>query len=87
MIPKVIDEFKLSMKVAGAFHYVPMAAIATGAILLGFLADSLGRFDRSVIDGTVNTVGEAGRAIALDLRDYFDTLIIEGLVNGAGGKP
>lgn len=43
VIPKVIDEFKLSMKAAGAFHYVPMAAIATGAILFGFLADSLGR--------------------------------------------
>ncbi|MFL6603668.1 MAG: MFS transporter [Steroidobacteraceae bacterium] len=43
VIPRVIDEFKLSMKAAGAFHYVPMAAIATGAILFGFLADSLGR--------------------------------------------
>ncbi|MBI3734878.1 MAG: NADH-quinone oxidoreductase subunit L [Chloroflexi bacterium] len=43
-----------------------------------------GRFDRAVIDGTVNTIGEAGRAMAMDLKDYFDTLVIEGAVNGAG---
>jgi fucose permease len=43
VIPKIIDEFHLSLKAAGAFHYVPMAAIAIGAILLGFMADRLGR--------------------------------------------
>ena len=43
VIPKVIEEFQLSMKAAGAFHYVPMTALALGAILLGFLADRLGR--------------------------------------------
>ncbi len=43
VIPKIIEEFRLSMKAAGAFHYVPMAAIAVGALGLGFLADRLGR--------------------------------------------
>jgi MFS transporter, DHA1 family, quinolone resistance protein len=43
VIPKVIEEFRLSMKAAGTFHYVPMAAIALGAVLLGFMADRLGR--------------------------------------------
>jgi MFS transporter, DHA1 family, quinolone resistance protein len=43
VIPKVIEEFHLSMKEAGAFQYVTMTAIALGAILLGFLADRLGR--------------------------------------------
>ena len=43
IIPKVIEEFRLSLKEAGAFHYVPMAAIAIGALFLGFLADRLGR--------------------------------------------
>jgi fucose permease len=43
VIPKIIDEFKLSLTAAGAFHYVPMAAIAAGAILLGFIADRFGR--------------------------------------------
>lgn len=43
VIPKLIEEFRLSMKAASAFHYVPMAAIAGGAVMLGFLADRLGR--------------------------------------------
>jgi fucose permease len=43
VIPRIIEEFRLSMKAAGAFHYVPMAAIAVGALGLGFLADRLGR--------------------------------------------
>jgi len=43
IIPKVIEEFKLSMAAAGAFHYANMIAIALAAILLGYLADKLGR--------------------------------------------
>ena len=43
VIPRIIEEYQLSLKAAGAFHYVPMAAIALGAILLGFMADRLGR--------------------------------------------
>jgi fucose permease len=43
VIPRIIDEFRLSMKAASAFHYAPMIAIAVGALLLGFLADRLGR--------------------------------------------
>jgi len=50
VIPKLIDEFRLSMKAASAFHYVPMAAIALGALLLGFLADRLGR-KRTIVLG------------------------------------
>jgi DHA1 family quinolone resistance protein-like MFS transporter len=43
VIPKLIEEYKLSLTAAGAFHYVPMTAIGIGALLLGFLADRLGR--------------------------------------------
>ncbi len=43
VIPKIIEEFRLSLKAASAFHYVPMAAIAVGAVLLGFMADRAGR--------------------------------------------
>jgi fucose permease len=52
VIPRVIEEFRLSLKEASAFHYAPMVAIALGAILLGFLADRLGR-KRTVILGLV----------------------------------
>lgn len=50
IIPTLIKEFRLSMTAAGTFHYVPMGAIAFGAILLGFLADKLGR-QRTIVVG------------------------------------
>ncbi len=50
VIPKVIAEFHLSMTAGGTFQYVPMTAIALGAILLGFLADGFGR-KRTIILG------------------------------------
>lgn len=43
IIPEVIKEFGLSMTAAGAFHYATMSAIALAGILLGHLADKLGR--------------------------------------------
>ena len=43
VIPRVLEEYKLSLKAASAFHYAPMIAIAIGALALGFLADRLGR--------------------------------------------
>lgn len=43
IIPEVIKEFDLSMTAAGAFHYASMTAIAVAGILLGHLADRLGR--------------------------------------------
>src|SRR5271169_5768170 len=43
IIPQVIKEFRLSMTVAGAFHYATMSGIALAGIFLGYLADKLGR--------------------------------------------
>ena len=43
IIPSLIDEFGLSLSAASAFHYVPMAAIALGGLVLGFLSDRYGR--------------------------------------------
>jgi FHS family L-fucose permease-like MFS transporter len=43
IIPQIVKEFRLSLTAAGAFHYATMAAIGAAAILLGFLADRLGR--------------------------------------------
>lgn len=43
IIPQVIEEYGLSLKQAGAFHYATMAAIALSGVMLGFLADRLGR--------------------------------------------
>ncbi|HEY6455511.1 MAG TPA: MFS transporter [Steroidobacteraceae bacterium] len=43
IVSRVVVELHLSLTAAGAFQYVPMAAIAIGAVTLGFLADRLGR--------------------------------------------
>jgi fucose permease len=43
IIPTLIDEFKLSLSQASAFHYATMAAIAGGALAFGLLADRIGR--------------------------------------------
>lgn len=42
VIPEVIEQFRLSMTAASAFHYATMAGIAIGALCLGYLADRLG---------------------------------------------
>lgn len=43
IIPSVIEEFNLGMTAAGSFHYASMSGIGIAAILLGFLADRIGR--------------------------------------------
>jgi fucose permease len=43
IIPSVIEEFDLGMAAAGSFHYASMSGIGIAAILLGFLADRIGR--------------------------------------------
>jgi fucose permease len=50
VIPRVIDEYGLSMTSASAFQYATMLGIAVGALLLGFLADRIGR-RRTIIVG------------------------------------
>jgi fucose permease len=52
IIPQVIEEFKLSMTAAGAFHYANMIAIALAGIFLGYLADKLGR-KKTIILGLI----------------------------------
>ena len=50
VIPQLIEEYALSMTAAGAFQYATMGGIAAGALLLGFLADRIGR-KRTIILG------------------------------------
>jgi len=52
IIPSLITEFDLSLSAASAFHYVPMISIALGGLLLGFLADRIGR-KRTIVLGLV----------------------------------
>ncbi|HWI85366.1 MAG TPA: MFS transporter, partial [Sphingomonas sp.] len=50
IIPSVIREFGLGMTAGGAFHYATMSGIALGGVLLGSLADRIGR-KRTIITG------------------------------------
>lgn len=52
VIPEIIDEFLLSLTAASALQYATMFGIAAGALLLGYLADRIGR-QRTIILGLV----------------------------------
>ena len=57
IIPEVIKEFRLSMTVAGAFHYAAMSGIAFAGFFLGYLADKMGR-KKTIILGLVSVRAE-----------------------------
>ncbi len=63
VIPRVIEEYRLSMTAASAFQYATMLGIATGALLLGFLADRIGR-QRTIILG-LSIYGASSLLVAL----------------------
>jgi fucose permease len=71
VIPQVIDQFALTMKAASAFQYATMGGIAAGALLLGFLADRLGR-KRTIILGLA-LYGASSLIFALG--DSFGTFV------------
>jgi fucose permease len=50
IIPEVIRTFRLSLTAAGSFQYATMGGIAIAAMLLGQLADRIGR-RRTIITG------------------------------------
>ncbi len=50
IIPQVIKRFSLTMAQASSFQYAPMLGIGIAGLLLGFLADKLGR-KRSIVLG------------------------------------
>jgi fucose permease len=52
IIPQIVKEFRLSLTAASAFHYATMSAIGLAAVLLGFLADRIGR-KRTIVLGLV----------------------------------
>lgn len=80
VIPAVIAEFSLSMTAASAFQYATMAGIAAGALLLGFLADRVGR-QRTVIVGLC-LYGAASLVFALS--DRFGAFVMLLALSGLG---
>jgi fucose permease len=80
VIPAVIAEFSLSMTAASAFQYATMAGIAAGALLLGFLADRVGR-KRTVIVG-LGLYGAASLVFAVS--DRFGAFVMLLALSGLG---
>lgn len=67
IVSRVISELHLSLTSASAFQYVPMAAIAAGAVALGSLADRIGR--RPAIIGGLALYG--GSSLLFAFGDAF----------------
>ncbi|WP_111979328.1 MFS transporter [Algibacillus agarilyticus] len=82
IIPEIIKEFDLSMTAAGAFHYGPMAAIAISGILLGFLADRLGRKTTIIIGLSIFTVACGLFAVGNSFSFFLFLLLLSGLAIG-----
>lgn len=80
IIPQVIQEFGLGMTAGGAFHYATMAGISISAILLGFLADRLGR--RPVI--VVGLSLFAAAAFLFSVGQSFGFFVLLLFVSGLG---
>lgn len=79
IIPKVIEEFRLDMKAASAFQYAPMAAMAAGALLLGFLADRIGRKSTIILGLALYGASCALFALGHSFEQFVALLALSGL--------
>lgn len=79
VISQVVDQFRLSLLAAGAFHYVPMIAIAVGGLGLGFLADRLGRKRAIVIGLTLYCVSSLLFAFGNGFSFFVMLLAVSGI--------
>jgi len=82
IIPKVIEEFRLSMVAAGAFHYANMTAIAVAAIFLGYLADKLGRKKTIILGLVIFALNSYLFAIGNSFPFFLTLLVISGVSIG-----
>jgi MFS transporter, DHA1 family, quinolone resistance protein len=79
VIPVIIQEFRLTLTAAGTFHYVPMGAIALGALILGFLADRWGRRATIIVGLTLYAIGSGLFALGRSFGFFVLLLSISGL--------
>ena len=78
IIPQIVKEFRLSLTAAGAFHYATMTAIAVAAILLGFLADRIGRKQTIILGLTLFAVNSYLFVIGNSFGYFLCLLIVSG---------
>lgn len=82
IIPEVIKEFDLSMTAAGAFHYTSMTAIALSGILLGHLADRLGRKTTIIVGLILFAISSFLFAAGHSFMFFVGLLVISGTAIG-----
>jgi fucose permease len=82
IIPQIVKEFRLSLTAAGAFHYATMAAIAVAAILLGFLADRIGRKPTIVLGLVIFSVNSYLFIIGNSFAYFLCLLVVSGAAIG-----
>jgi len=80
VIPSVIREYRLSLTAAGAFQYATMSGIAAGALLLGFLADRLGR-KRTI---TLGLLLYGAASLLVTISAHFTALVALLALSGLG---
>jgi FHS family L-fucose permease-like MFS transporter len=82
IIPEVMKQFDLSMTAAGLMHYAPMIAIALAGILLGFLADRLGRKKTIIIGLALFAINSYLFIVGNSFAFYLSLMVISGLAIG-----
>jgi len=82
IIPQIIKEFHLSLAAASAFHYAPMSAIGIAAVLLGFLADRIGRKRTILLGLTVFALNSYLFALGNNFAFFLCLLAISGMAIG-----
>jgi fucose permease len=82
IIPEVIKEFRLSMTVAGAFHYASMSGIAFAGILLGYLADKFGRKNTIILGLILFAASSYLFAVGRSFLFFLALLLVSGIAIG-----
>jgi fucose permease len=82
IIPEVIKEFRLSMTVAGAFHYATMSGIALAGFFLGYLADKLGRKKTIILGLVLFSLSSYLFAVGSTFSFFLALLLVSGIAIG-----
>lgn len=82
IIPEIIKEYGLSKSQAGLFHYAPMTAIAISGILLGFLADRMGRKNAIILGLSIFSLTSYLFVIGHSFAYFLVLMVVVGIAIG-----
>src|SRR5450631_3351329 len=82
IIPQIIRQFGLSMAQAASFQYATMAGIALAGLLLGYLADKIGRKRAIVLGLVLFTLNSYLFAIGHTVAFFILLLLVSGCAIG-----